>query len=339
MNETADISVVISTYNRADRLPDALERLLSQRGVNYEVVAVDNNSTDGTRTVIESYAARSGGRLRYVFEGKQGVSYGRNAGVAATHAPLIAFTDDDMRMAEDWLAKIKQTFDAHPELDCVGGKVLPLWLAPCPAWLTPRHWSPIALLDYGTEPVLLDTMRRQTLVTANFAVRRAAFDRVGGFSPLTQRTTNDVCSTEDNELQLRLWRTGVRGMYFPDIIGWAQAPPRRLTKDYHRRWHRRHGRCMALMRDEQFEASEAGRLFDIPAHLFRQTAGDIGKWAGAWLRKDEPEAFWRETRLWFFLGFIGQRYRDYRAAEAGGVIHEITSFARSMMARTVKGRA
>jgi glycosyltransferase involved in cell wall biosynthesis len=312
MERRPDISVVISTYNRADRLGDALERLLGQRGVNYEVVAVDNNSTDGTRQVIESYVARSGGRLRYVFEGRQGVSYGRNTGVAATQASLIAFTDDDMRMADDWLARIKQAFDAHPELDCLGGKVLPLWLAPCPTWLTPRHWSPIALLDYGTEPVVVDTSRRQTLVTANFAVRRAAFDRVGGFSPLTQRTQNDVCSTEDNELQLRLWRTGVRGMYFPEIIGWAQAPSRRLTKDYHRRWHRRHGRCMALMRDEQFEASTAGHLFGIPAHLFRQTVADIGKWAVACLRRDEAEAFWRETRLWFFAGFVAQRYKDYR---------------------------
>ena len=316
METTPDISVVISTYNRADRVGDALARLLAQRGVNYEVIAVDNNSTDETRAVIESYMARGDGRLRYVFEGRQGVSHGRNAGVAAARAPLIAFTDDDMRMAEDWLLKIKQAFDAHPELDCVGGRVLPLWLADRPDWLTPRHWSPIALLDYGAEPVVVDTTRRQTLVTANFAVRRAAFDRVGGFSPLTQRTQNDVCSTEDNELQLRLWRAGVRGMYFPDIVGWAQAPPRRLTKDYHRRWHRRHGRCMALMRDEQFEASTVGHVFGIPAHLFRQTASACGKWLTAWLRRDEADALWQETRLWFFAGFAAQRLGTHRLRRA-----------------------
>ncbi len=338
MNQTPDISVVISTYNRAGRVGDALARLLEQRGVRYEVIVVDNNSTDGTREVIELYVARSDGRLRYVFEGQQGVSHGRNAGVAVARAPLIAFTDDDMRMADDWLLKIKQAFDAHPELDYVGGKVLPLWLAPCPAWLTPQHWSPIALLDYGSQPLALDAERRQTLVTANFAIWRDAFDSVGGFSPLTQRTTNDVCSTEDSELQLRLWRSGIRGMYFPDIVGWAQVMPQRLTKDYHRRWHRRHGRCTALMRDEQFEESEAGRLFDIPAHLFRQMARGIGEWAVALLRRDEPEAFWRETRLRFFIGFIEQRYLDHRAA-GGGVLHELSDFARAMMARAVKGGA
>lgn len=338
MDQTPDISVVISTYNRADRVGGALERLLEQRGICYEVIVVDNNSTDGTREVIESYAARSGGRLRYVFEGQQGVSHGRNAGVVVARAPLIAFTDDDMRMADDWLLKIERAFDAHPELDCVGGKVLPLWLAPCPAWLTPQHWSPIALLDYGPEPLLLDTARRQTLITANFAVRRAAFDRVGGFSPLTQRTTNDVCSTEDSELQLRLWRSGICGMYLPNIVGWAQVPPQRLTKDYHRRWHRRHGHCLALMRDEQFEESEAGRLFDIPAHLFRQLAGGIGEWASAWIRRDAPETFWQETRLRFFLGFVEQRYRDHRAA-GGGVFYELSDFVRAMMARAVKGGA
>lgn len=333
MDQTPDISVVVSTYNRAGRLGGALERLLEQGGMHYEVIVVDNNSTDGTREVIESYVALSGGRLRYVFEGQQGVSHGRNAGVAMARAPLIAFTDDDMRMADDWLFKVKQAFDAHTELDYVGGKVLPLWLAPCPAWLTPRHWSPIALLDYGPEPLVLDDARRQTLVTANFAVRRDAFESVGGFSPLTQRTTNDVCSTEDSELQLRMWRSGIRGMYFPDIVGWAQVPLQRLTKDYHRRWHRRHGRCMALMRDEQFEESEAGRLFDIPAHLFRQMANSFGGWADSWLKRDEPETFWHETRVRFFLGFIEQRYRDHRAGGGGGVLHELTDFARAIMAR------
>jgi GT2 family glycosyltransferase len=72
-----DVSVVLSTYNRADRLPSALDALLSQIGdVAYEVIVVDNNSTDATRTVVEHAAAGSDGRLRYVFEPRQGCLMG-----------------------------------------------------------------------------------------------------------------------------------------------------------------------------------------------------------------------------------------------------------------------
>lgn len=344
MNEQIDLSIIVSTYNRCDRLPGALQNLLGQvgAGLRYEVIVVDNNSTDQTRAVIEGFAAKSGGRLRYVFEGQQGVSFGRNAGVAQARGSLIAFTDDDMRMPEDWAAKLKRAFDEHPQIDCVGGKVLPRWLALPPAWLTPRHWSPIALLDYGPAPLVVDWQRQQTLITANFAIRRDALERIGGFSPLAQRVTNDVCSAEDHELLLRLWRAGGRGLYLPDLIGWAEVPPKRLTKDYHRRWHRGHGRCLAMMCVEELEPSAAGRLFDIPAHLFRQALLDVGGYLRHWFRGHDAEAFWCETRLWFFAGFVEQRYQDYCVTKRCGWGREVGGFVRALLFRrlrnaTVKG--
>jgi len=108
------VSVVISTYNRCARLRHALESLLSQEsdGVAWEAVVVDNNSTDDTRGVVESFGDRFGGRLRYVFEPRQGLSFGRNAGIGRAVAPLVAFTDDDVQPAADWLYRIKRCFDS-----------------------------------------------------------------------------------------------------------------------------------------------------------------------------------------------------------------------------------
>src|SRR5436305_8400951 len=141
MNEPFDVSVIISTYNRCEMLPAALESILAQEtaGTRYELIVVDNNSTDKTREVVESFIARGHANLRYVFEGKQGLSHARNAGIAAARAPIIAFTDDDVRAASDWVASIKRVFDEHPEVDFVGGKVLPRWEAEPPSWLTPDH--------------------------------------------------------------------------------------------------------------------------------------------------------------------------------------------------------
>src|SRR5919202_1974563 len=92
MGEGFDISVVISTYNRCDMLPGAIESVLAQdaEGVHYELIIVDNNSTDRTREVVESLIARGEGSLRYVFEGKQGLSHARKAGIYAARVPITA---------------------------------------------------------------------------------------------------------------------------------------------------------------------------------------------------------------------------------------------------------
>src|ERR1044071_912653 len=113
MAEPYEITVVISTYNRSEMLGAAIESALGQEsaGVRYEVIVVDNNSTDGTREVIEGYIKRGHENLRYVFEGRQGVSYARNTGIAEARAGIIAFADDDVRVSKDWVAKIKRTFD------------------------------------------------------------------------------------------------------------------------------------------------------------------------------------------------------------------------------------
>ena len=98
-----DISVVLSTYNRCDTLAKALGKLSQQEapGIQYEIIAVDNNSTDRTPEIVEGFATADA-RFRYLFEARQGLSYGRNAGIRAARADAIVFTDDDVEVATDW---------------------------------------------------------------------------------------------------------------------------------------------------------------------------------------------------------------------------------------------
>ncbi|MFN7948951.1 MAG: glycosyltransferase family A protein [Blastocatellia bacterium] len=312
MSRQTDISVVVCTWNRCDLLERALQCLLAQSNgrVSYEVIVVDNNSTDRTREVVEALIAQGERRLRYVSERRQGLSHARNAGIAAADGAIIAFTDDDVRVASDWIATIKRAFDEHPEVVCIGGRVLPEWGGERPAWLMQAHWSPLGVQDYGAEPFAVGREHPVCLIGASLAFRREVFERVGLFEPDFQRVKGGIGSNEDVEFHLRLWRRHEASRYVPELLASGYVPPERMSRAYHRRWHRGHGYYYALLREDSFEQS-SGRLLDVPLHVLRQTMKEAAMWAWQMLRGQTDQAFLAEVRLLFCIGFISKRSRDY----------------------------
>lgn len=330
MSRAFEITVVISSYNRGDRLHLALDCVLGQETcVPYEVILVDNNSTDSTRRIVESYC-EANPCLRYVFEPRQGVSYARNTGLSMARAPIIAFADDDVQVARNWIATIKREFDSHPDIDCIGGRVLPRWTTPAPAWLSRDQWMPLALQDYGDEAFFVDERNPLCLVSANLAFRRTVFAETGLFSTRLQRVKDGIGSTEDAELLERYWRTGRRSLYVPDLLVETEVPAERLTRAYHRRWHSGHGYFVAIMRSETMERS-AGKLFDVPAHLFKQAIKDAADLLKSVLMGDRARAFLHENRLRFFLGFARKRRREYLDAGHRGGLGELGAFVTALL--------
>jgi glycosyltransferase involved in cell wall biosynthesis len=338
MNEQFEVSVVISTYNRCNLLPTALASIFEQDSgaINYEVIVVDNNSTDRTRFVVESFVERANVSLKYIFEEKQGVSYARNAGIAAASAPIVAFFDDDVYVSPDWLTNIKRIFEEHPEIGCVGGKVLPQWSSEPPLWLTKDHWSPLALQDHGDSPFYVNTDRQICLVSANLALRREVFERIGVFAPELQRVKGSIGSMEDAEFELRFYQTGGQGLYEPSLMVSAPVELERLKKAYHRKWHTGHGHFYALMREEEFERTSA-RFFDVPSHMYSQAAKNVVCLLKNSLQKKEAKAFWHETQLRFFIGFFRLRKREFfRSPQRSSLVAEIISFIGSLAAKKLK---
>ncbi|MEN3339648.1 MAG: hypothetical protein V7647_3324 [Acidobacteriota bacterium] len=314
MPSKPDVSIVIPTYNRGPLLEPLLTRLLAQESgsVEFEIVVVDNNSTDGTRAIVESVARTDArGRLRYVFEPRQGVSYARNTGVASTTAPIILFLDDDGVPVADWVRSMKQAFDEHPEVDCIGGRITPRWVHPRPSWLAAPHWGPIAVQDRPHAAYLNAQQASACLLSANLGCRREAFNAVGGFSPEYPRN-------QDREFEMRLWRAGRQGLYLPAMDVTVEVPAERLTRHYHRRWQATTGRYHALMRYRDtlspegamiLEPANAPKILGSPRFLYREFLGHLAGYVGAALAFDADRRFFHETRLWYFVSFFWTRWK------------------------------
>lgn len=317
------VSVVVSTFNRASQLRGAIDRLVAQHTrVPYEVIVIDNNSTDETPRVLEELGLQHRALVRHRFESRQGVSYGRNSGIEVSRAPIVAFTDDDVQVTLDWVERITAAMKAHPHVDCVGGRVLPIWTKAPPSWVTKRHWSPLALVDYGDQPFYVDHTRPLCLLTANVAYRRAALDEIGWFSP-------DFPRCQDHELLLRLWDSGRRGLYLPSLVVTCEVPASRLRWSYHRRWHSEHGRFCAQMRDG-IDAPHGGReqaltLFGAPASVYRALASSVRDYMAGLVLCRPGARRTAEAAIRHRLAFLAGRAHLWRKQDRG-VLQEIVHF-------------
>lgn len=322
---TPVFSVVLSTYNRGELLVDAVRSLLALDPASppHELIVVDNNSRDQTRAVVESMIPESGGRLRYIFEGRQGLPHARNAGVAASRGRVVVFTDDDVRAQSDWLIAFDRAFAAHSEIAWMGGKVLPMWPSPPPAWLTQQHWSPLAITDHGDLGFPIGRERFWCLVGANLAVRREVFDAIGGFDGDLRHERGAVTACEDHEFEIRAVNAGFNGWYEPSAVIHAEVQPNRLTKAYHRKWWYDHGRAMVKMTPPGHifdggasykpQPAWAKHLLGAPLFLFREAAGYTTGYLRALARRDAPRTLWHEylfrERIGMLSYYIGTRGR------------------------------
>jgi glycosyltransferase involved in cell wall biosynthesis len=315
-NNRHAVTVVVPTYNRCASLARLLTSLCTQRtgGVMYDVIVVDNASTDDTPQVIAAFMDRQP-VVRYLREPRRGASSARNTGIRAAGGRIIAFVDDDVHVAPDWIAAIAAAFDRHPEVDCIGGRIEPCWPSPPPAWLTRQHWGPLALqVGRGTHRYIDRDHASACLVTANFACRAEVFADVGLFAI-------DFLRDEDREFNLRLWAAGKRGRYDDTIIAYADVQPERLHKRYHRKWHAVTGESHARLRFREVidhdgrlhpNAPEAPSWFGSPRYLYREALTTLCAWAWSTARWREADAFFHECRIRYLAAYMTRRFKERR---------------------------
>ncbi|HXJ84931.1 MAG TPA: glycosyltransferase [Candidatus Methylomirabilis sp.] len=217
-----DVSIVVCTHNRAASLRLTLACLGAQvtpPHLPWEVMVVDNNSTDSTRREIETFAASASIPVRYLFAAPEGLSRARNVGLAESQAEIVAFTDDDVDPAPDWVARIAEAM-TESRLDLLGGRIVPAWSEPPPRWLERRPYlaNALAITDHPT-PALLPTRTGKPAVWgANLAVRREVFAKVGRFDPRRGLIGTKLYGGEENDLIERALAAGFRVAYDPRVL-------------------------------------------------------------------------------------------------------------------------
>jgi glycosyltransferase involved in cell wall biosynthesis len=277
MRPSALITVIVCTYNRSGSLRETLTSLANMAvpaDFSWELIVVDNNSSDDTRAVIEEFARTSGLNVQYVFEGKQGLSHARNAGLRAAQGEIIAFTDDDVTVDRGWLRALAEAFD---QTGCagLGGKIVPAWPDKPPRWYSdmPPYWTigPVVAYNLGDQ-----TCEARILpFGANMAMRRSAIQDLGWFRTDLGAGSGTRSLSEETDFFWRLRNAGRKIVYEPGAVVFHPVPPERQTKKYFRRYYFELGRTLAY---SEGLAEKVVCYFGVPRHLFRSLIESVVKY-------------------------------------------------------------
>jgi glycosyltransferase involved in cell wall biosynthesis len=272
-------------------------------GFEVRVTVVDNNSKDATRQTVEDYKERFGGRLYYVFEGRQGRSFALNAGIRSTGGELIGMIDDDEEIDADWYRLIDSIFSL-PEVDFIGGPYVPRWSIEPPVWLPMNYLGAIGWVDGGDRIVPFDKNYPGMLMGGNAVLTRAILNKVGLYDTRLGRTDKRLLAGEDDDMYRRLLAAGARGFYVPDLIIYHYIPRERLAKSYFRRWCFWRGVSSGLIDRER--RMPVAYLGGIPRFLYGEAARGLLKiLARAFGKRAEAsQIFSSELAIWDMAGFF-----------------------------------
>jgi GT2 family glycosyltransferase len=209
-----EISVVIATYNRCESLMATLRSLAESQipaGLSWEVIVVDNNSTDQTRAAVECFIDSGQQNVRYLFEPRQGRVFALNTGIREAKGRIIAFTDDDCIVDSQWITSILEEYASDPYLAAIGGRV--------------------ELYDRRDKPMTVRVSKQRMLVSSapfepcfvpiigcNMAFKRAVFDEIGYFDPALSTGSKSGTVADDVDFLYRAYKNGFKVVYSPNVL-------------------------------------------------------------------------------------------------------------------------
>jgi glycosyltransferase involved in cell wall biosynthesis len=278
-NQTPLITVVICSRNRAAQLRHMLESLTRLRvpaDLEWELLVVNNGSTDNTDEVVQSFSSRL--PVRLTREETPGLSNARNRGVAEARGRYICWTDDDVILEAGWLEAYAAAFHAYPEGVVFGGPISTVLEPPTPRWFARLSaYPPLSTEmahDFGASPIPLDFSTSVIPWGSNYAVRtteqrKELYDPRLGVSPVQNRLS------EETDSMHRILQGDAQGWWVPDAKVRHVFPPRRQTLSYIFTRSTALGETVSYMKTRPWPYRQAADQRNVGSHRFSVFCGYV----------------------------------------------------------------
>lgn len=228
------LTAVICTYNRAKYIGPLLESIAANdlSKAEYEILLVDNNCTDNTREICDTFASNHPDvNFCYVVETEQGLSAARNKGIKEAKGDIIVYIDDDALVDTWYLRIIVEYMSVHPKIDAVGGPIVPLYETEEPQWMTCYTKELLCgYLYFGDKERTFPGDRYPG--GGNAAYRANVFEKVGLFNTDLGRKGDSLMGAEEKDIFDKMSSQRMRFMYLPKMILHHIIPQKKLEKDY-----------------------------------------------------------------------------------------------------------
>lgn len=228
------ISVIICTYNREKYIYNVLKSIAinDYPRENYEIVLVDNNCTDNTRSECKRFVQEFPDvAFRYFVETSQGLSHARNRGIKESTGELLVYVDDDALVNKAYLQTYASFFEQHPEIDAAGGPIIPQYETEEPLWMSPVIKALLTGYKYLGDKAK-EFPKNDFPGGGNAAYRSYVFDKVGLFNVELGRKGDSLVGAEEKDIFDKMTTQGMRFYYLPTAILYHIIPEKKLSKEH-----------------------------------------------------------------------------------------------------------
>ena len=236
------VSVIIPTFNRANMLSITLDSFIKQNYPKdcYEIIVVNNNSTDNTQDIIDEYVNKYPELVKMFFEKRQGVHYARNSAAYLAKGNLLYYTDDDMIAHEDLISNLTQVFINNPDVASASGKIIPKWEIEPPVWVKENLMNGwLSLNDLGSETIISES--DIGVYSCHQMMRKNVFFDAGGFNP--ENTAGEWIGDGETGLNIKIKNLGYKFAYVGSSVIEHMIPPSRMTQAYLNKRLANQGNC------------------------------------------------------------------------------------------------
>lgn len=306
------ISVIIPTRNRAATLEDTLNSVARQnlRTDAFEVIVVDNNSTDNTADVVDACKVKLP-NMRYFLETEPGLHAGRHRGLREAMGDLLTFADDDIEALPCWLESIAEGF-SDPEVEMVGGNNLPMFLGKPPRWLLHLWEKPnlggraipaLSILELQGSPRLFNPLY---VWGCNFSIRKSILLAAGGFHP-DSFPQEMILFRGDGETHVSrcVLRSGGKCLFHPGVSVYHKVTPERMSISYFRRRAFNQGisDSYSELRGKYVDSQESSGRNPWLRGLHRRLRGLYKQFRPTWIRDGDMKVLLKESAAGYEEGF------------------------------------